>query len=333
MRRDTRIQIIAAAVLVVCMAASGLLTVAIAAESGRAQLGYADRAEESDPPEVALGIALGAFRGLFVNILWIRAQDLKQEGKFHEAIELSRTITRLQPRFPRVWGFHAWNMAYNISVATSSAEERWQWVKAGINLLRDEGIPKNPNDVMLHKELAWLFIHKIQGYADDANHYYKRQLAREWTIVLGSPPPRAETFEATKTEYVEWLQTFSSAAPTLEALYQRHPRAEEFVRRMREEAQLEPDFNFLRQVEMIQAVYRAWTPSGMVLELAESERNEPLERLVADYAGDEEAVAAIEALILHTRRRILTEEYHMELPRMIRYTRRFGPFDWRHPAS
>ena len=31
-----------------------------------------------------------------------------------------------------------------------------------------EGIPANPNDMVLHKELAWIFLHKIGGYTDDA---------------------------------------------------------------------------------------------------------------------------------------------------------------------
>jgi len=163
------VQIICAALVLLAVFGSGIVATQVSAEAGRAQLTYTDNATEGDPPEVAAGIAMGAFRGLFVNYLWMRADRLKQEGKFHEAYELSTAITRLQPRFPRVWSFHAWNMAYNISVATSTTEERWQWVKAGIELLREEGIPKNPNDVQLHRELAWIFNHKVQGFMDDAN--------------------------------------------------------------------------------------------------------------------------------------------------------------------
>ena len=188
MNRDRVIQIIAALVALAAMAASTALTPHIAAEAGRAQLAYTAEAAEGDPPEVALGVAMGAFKGLFVNILWMRAQSLKQEGKFYDAIEVARTITKLTPRFPRVWSFHGWNLAYNISVATQTPEERWQWVQSGIRLLRSEGIPKNPNAMILYKELAWIFVHKIQGFTDDANQYYKRQVARDWTFVMGPPP-------------------------------------------------------------------------------------------------------------------------------------------------
>ncbi|MEZ6210502.1 MAG: hypothetical protein R3B46_04545 [Phycisphaerales bacterium] len=39
-----------------------------------------------------MGIAMGVtFRGLFVNYLWIHAPNkLKQDGKFYEAIQLSK---------------------------------------------------------------------------------------------------------------------------------------------------------------------------------------------------------------------------------------------------
>src|SRR6185436_15210691 len=124
MTRDTRVQALAALVLAGCLAVSGVLAVNLTGMAGAAKLTYTDRAEEGQ----TVGIALGAFRGIFVNFLWIRANDMKEAGKFFDAIQLASTITKLQPRFPRVWVFHAWNMAYNISVTTQTPEERWAWV-------------------------------------------------------------------------------------------------------------------------------------------------------------------------------------------------------------
>ena len=100
------------------MAGSALLAVSLSNSAGRNRLSYTVTLEQGDPPQVAIGIAMGAFRGLFVNFLWVRANTLKEEGKYHEAMDLARAITTLQPRFPDVWVFHAWNMAYNISVTT-----------------------------------------------------------------------------------------------------------------------------------------------------------------------------------------------------------------------
>ncbi|MEX2218221.1 MAG: hypothetical protein WD749_05620, partial [Phycisphaerales bacterium] len=113
MRRDTRTQLIAALLMVVAFAASAVLAVGLTNSGGRHRLSYADTPLDGQPPQVAAGIAMGAFRGLFVNMLWIRANQLKEDGRFHESMDLARAITELQPRFPQVWVFHAWNMAYN----------------------------------------------------------------------------------------------------------------------------------------------------------------------------------------------------------------------------
>jgi hypothetical protein len=135
---------------------------------------------ENAPPSLAFAtVAMGAFRGLLVDILWLRADKLKDEGEFFDAKQIAEWITTLQPRFASVWEFQAWNMAYNISVAipATQPEERWRWVKNGYELLRDKGIPLNPKSISLYFELARIFQHKIGFVSDDAHKYYKLQLA------------------------------------------------------------------------------------------------------------------------------------------------------------
>src|SRR5438046_310198 len=127
MRRETRVQLIAAACMLGFLGGGGVLATQIAASGGKDEPVDAATAEMGDPLQVALGVAIGAFRGLFVNYLWTRANDLKEEGKFYEAVDLAKTITKLQPHFPKVWQFHAWNLAYNISVSTNTPQERWNW--------------------------------------------------------------------------------------------------------------------------------------------------------------------------------------------------------------
>ena len=144
---------------------------------------------ENAPPSLAFAtVAMGAFRGLVVDILWMRADKLKEEGQFFDARQLAEWITILQPRFASVWEFHAWNMAYNISVAipATKPEQRWQWVKNGYELLRDDGIRLNPKSITLYRELGRIFQHKIGGVSDDAHKYYKLQLALAMEPLLGS---------------------------------------------------------------------------------------------------------------------------------------------------
>ncbi len=144
---------------------------------------------ENMPPSLAFAtVAMGAFRGLVVDILWMRADKLKEEGQFFDARQLAEWITVLQPRFAAVWEFHAWNMAYNISVAipATQPEQRWRWVRNGYELLRDKGIPLNPRSIQLYQEMARIFQHKMGGVADDAHEYYKLQFAEEIGPLLES---------------------------------------------------------------------------------------------------------------------------------------------------
>jgi hypothetical protein len=141
---------------------------------------------ENAPPVLAFTtVALGGFRGLIANALWIRANDLQNDDKFFEAAQLASWITDLEPSFTQVWLFQGWNMAYNISVKFKDFPDRWRWVERGIELLRDEGLRYNPNDLLIHRELAWFFQHKMGANLDDANGYYKQQWAMEMMPFFG----------------------------------------------------------------------------------------------------------------------------------------------------
>ncbi|HOK95460.1 MAG TPA: hypothetical protein PK052_04555 [Anaerohalosphaeraceae bacterium] len=179
---------------------------------------------ENAPPSLAFAtVAMGAFRGLIVDILWMRADTLKQEGKFFDARQLAEWITALQPRFAAVWDFHAWNMAYNISVAipNTQPEERWRWVKNGYELLRDRAIVLNPRSILLYRSLAWIFQHKIGDISDDCHRYYKRELALSMRSLLGENPTN-ETFQrlASAPKTLDEVLTDPAAARLIAELQQ-----------------------------------------------------------------------------------------------------------------
>lgn len=151
------------------------------------------------PPMLAFTtVALGGFRGLISNYLWIRANDLQLDDKFFEATQLADWITDLEPHFAQVWAYQAWNMAWNISVkfkenAPGDYSDRWRWVQRGIELLRDNGLRYNPDNVTLYQQLAWIFQSKMGQNMDDANAYYKSQWADAMTPFFG---PNGTNFAA-----------------------------------------------------------------------------------------------------------------------------------------
>jgi hypothetical protein len=148
---------------------------------------------QNAPPVLAFTtVALGGFRGLISNYLWIRANDLQIDDKYFEAVQLAHWITDLEPHFARVWVYQAWNMAFNISVKFKDFSDRWHWLNNGISLLRDEGLRYNPDNVLIHRELAWFFQMKMGQNLDDANVYYKSAWAREMMPFFG---PGGTNFE------------------------------------------------------------------------------------------------------------------------------------------
>ena len=191
---------------IACVAAASQLLPGI--NQGREAL-MPNPVAENMPPELVLATtALGGFRGVIVDILWLRAMKLQQEEKFFELVQLFDWIGKLEPRCVPVWVYAAWNMAYNISVELPNAPERWMWVKQGISRLRDHGIPYNQRAAELYRELGWIYSHKIGSTSDTCHWHYKTQLATEVEDVMGRGPA------------VD-LDPFVSAAKSMEELTKR----------------------------------------------------------------------------------------------------------------
>ncbi len=179
-----------------------LLAAALLAISGRVEVFMnRDRARlgltgieplQNAPPVLAFTtVALGGFRGLISNFLWIRANALQLNDQYFEAAQLADWITDLEPHDAQVWNFQAWNMAYNISVkfkenAPGDYSDRWRWVQRGIELLRDRGLRYNPDSVSMYQWLGWFFFHKIGENLDDGNRYYKGKWFEAMAPLFGS---------------------------------------------------------------------------------------------------------------------------------------------------
>ncbi len=115
--------------------------------------------------EIAGTLMLGGFRGMAIDFLWLRAIQAKNDARYYESVALFDLISRVQPRFERVWEYMAWDMAYNIGHYVDQKDDKWSWYLAGLKAnLR--GVQVNPSSERLLRHLAWMFFHKGETYME-----------------------------------------------------------------------------------------------------------------------------------------------------------------------
>ncbi len=249
---------------------------------------------ENAPPIVAFTtVALGSFRGIVADLLWLRTIALQDKGQYFEMVQLASWITKLQPRFTGATAYLAWNMAYNISVTFSSAEDRWRWVKRGIELIRDEALNYNPADPILYKELGWIYQHKMGNIMDDANIYYKNQMATELMDAFGAPEP-------------DW--DFLASMPDNE---------EQFKKRFDEKS----------------PVWKAIKDSGVgSLEALEKSfrENRRLPEKFTEKLKDASDLKNVEGYL---RKRFLKARYKLDAAKIVQINNKYGKLDWRLPEA
>lgn len=258
--------------------------------------------------------AMSIFRSLLINYLWIRADELKNDGQYFDANHMAMLICKLQPNLDTVWDFQAWNLAYNISVQVKTAPERWQWVQRGIELYRDQGIPANPRSSELHYKLAWTLFHKCGGITDDDHRFYKMVLAADFEPIIGGGSH-------------EELQALAAAPHRWEEVLKNQP-VFHLMQQLKGADDLQEDEEILDRLWEFLNESVAWP-----------ERYQP----VLDQAKNKEA---LQDILLFIRARQLRKKWKMDPQRMLEINQKYGPvdiesdvedkrfsLDWRHPAA
>jgi hypothetical protein len=313
--------------LTVSLLAAARVTRAIDAQRQQLELVVSMEGTQGMPAHVALATAaLGTFRGLAVDFLWARADHLQTEGLYFEAQTLSQWITALQPRFPRVWSFQAWNLAYNISAATLFPEERWSWVSRGIDLLRNRGIPLNPTSADLYGELSLLFHQKIGGRLDREHFYYKARFAEEMMEVVGDMTTGRSTADA-----IERFRKVADAPDTVEALRTKDPLVSEILRLVESHGE-QLDERLLRMVGRI-VLQGNSVDSNILGDQKRLPQGTNAGLMQAVRATPERLQIFFDHVVPFLQKRVLLGRYHMDARRMLDLMELYGPLDWRHPNT
>jgi hypothetical protein len=133
----------------------------------------------SDPEKHALEVgflALGGFRGILADMLWIRAIRHQEAGRYYELKLLCDMILKLQPTFTQVHAFQAYNMSYNLAYKAEGPEDKWYWIRSGLMTL-ERGLERNYRNYSLWFELGFQYFDRFgESKAADTRELMQREL-------------------------------------------------------------------------------------------------------------------------------------------------------------
>jgi hypothetical protein len=320
---DTIVRGVAISVLLLSLIGAGVAARFVSHRMAEDDLVLSVEGAQGMPPSVALTTAaLGTFRGLAVDFLWMRADALQAEGQFFEAQTLSQWITTLQPRFPKVWVFQAWNLAYNITAAADLPAERWGWVNRGIELLRNRGIPLNPRSPQLYDQLAWILHNKVGSKLDRGHWLYKARVCRDMQEVLGDMTAGRST-----DEVIERFIPIAEAPDTLAELLARHPEVGKVVDLVERHGEAIDEI-FLRQIGRVVMVSNSVDRKILLDDVAPQGVNGPLMQAIKSDPGIAKTV--FETVLPFLQKQVLADRFRMDATRMLDMMYHYGPLDWRH---
>ena len=126
--------------------------------------------------------ALGGFRAIVADILWIQIHMDWTHTEWGKMLFLINNVTALQPRNVMFWDIGAWHMAYNASVSAMQDRKvprmairlrnQHQYFLIGRDLL-ERGIANNPDSYKLYQAYATLLADKLQDHCAAAVQYKK----------------------------------------------------------------------------------------------------------------------------------------------------------------
>lgn len=124
------------------------------------------------PGENAVLVAIGGLRGVAADLLYLKADEFWQEGKWEEVFGMYRAITILQPQYADYWSNLGFHLAWNLSFRAESEEEKQRYIEQGIRFLK-EGVSYNQDVYQLYFDIAFIYDHKLKDY-DEAVRWYRK---------------------------------------------------------------------------------------------------------------------------------------------------------------
>lgn len=139
---------------------------------------YAGEAAQLPLVESAAQLMLIGFRAVLVDVFWMQASGLQDEGRVDEAIAKYDRITKLQPDLPEVWHYLVWNTMYNVPHEVESIEDKWNLIKLGLTYA-DEAGKRCPGSGTLAGQIGFMVWHRFDDRSFEEAAFLRKKF-REW---------------------------------------------------------------------------------------------------------------------------------------------------------
>ncbi len=156
---------------------------------------------EIDPASETIKLATLGLRGVAVQFLWNKAIHYKKVEDWTNLTATLEQLAKLQPNFITFWKYQSWNLSYNVSVEFDDYNDRYYWVRRGIQFMQD-GVQYNRDSPALLWELGWMIGQKV-GKADEKVQYRRLFKADEEFHPEDRPPAQRDNWLVAKEAYLE----------------------------------------------------------------------------------------------------------------------------------
>ena len=123
-------------------------------------------------PTPVLIAALGGFRTVAADLLWLKVDQLWDGGAWYLIPSVLESVVQLDPHFLLGWQVYGWRLAYNLNAESVLEVDRRYWLDQGIQVLQ-RAVAMNPESWDMTFELGWTYYDRAHDMPKAAEYFYR----------------------------------------------------------------------------------------------------------------------------------------------------------------
>jgi hypothetical protein len=123
-------------------------------------------------PTPAVIAALGGFRTVAADMLWLKLERLWDGGAWWALPTMFDTVTQLDPHFLLAWQVYGWHCAYNLHAESETVVDKRYWLAKGVEVL-ERAVEANPTSWEIYKEIGWTLYDRAHEPWRAADYFWE----------------------------------------------------------------------------------------------------------------------------------------------------------------